>query len=126
MILPTGAGIITYLYTEKPPLYGCNISVQLYEIHCKIPYCTNAPIFQVIRNASHLPSVNRHTSSAVMAVTRYEYVNLFHTMTDWYNTFLAMTFLNLTQQETNILLVDGHPAGGLDTVWSTLFNSTTR
>jgi len=62
----------------------------------------------------------------MIAVTRYEYVNLYHTMTDWYNAFLVMSFFNLTPNTTNILVVDGHPAGGLDPVWEQLFNSVTR
>ena len=61
-----------------------------------------------------------------IAVTRYEYVNFYHSMTDWYNAFLLMNFFNRTQQETNILIVDAHPAGSLDPVWVALFNSTQR
>ena len=61
-----------------------------------------------------------------IAVTRYEYVNMYHTMTDWYNSFLMMNFFNKTQEETNILIVDAHPQGALDPVWMALFNSTTR
>ena len=61
-----------------------------------------------------------------IAITRYEYVNMYHTMTDYYNAFLVMAFLNKTQHQTNILVLDAHPAGGLDSVWGTVFNSMTR
>ena len=61
-----------------------------------------------------------------IAITRYEYVNLYHTMTDFYNAFLIMAFFNKSQRHTNILIVDGHPRGGLDPVWGTLFKSVTR
>jgi len=61
-----------------------------------------------------------------IAVQRYEYVNLYHTMTDWYNAFLMMQFFGRTPQETNILIFDSHPYGSLDPVWPQLFNSTFR
>lgn len=66
-----------------------------------------------------------HTEFTILVV-RYEYANLYHTMTDWYNAFLLMEFFNKTQTETNILIVDGHPLGALDSVWSVLFNSSRR
>lgn len=65
-------------------------------------------------------------SEFTIAVTRYEYANLYHTMTDWYNAFLLMQFFNRTAYETNILIVDAHPFGALDHVWTQLFNSTVR
>ena len=61
-----------------------------------------------------------------IAITRYEYVNIYHTMTDFYNAFMLMEFFNYTQGQTNILIMDGHPRGTLDPIWSVLFNSTTR
>ena len=73
-----------------------------------------------------LQDVDRYERAAWIGVTRYEYVNMYHTMTDWYNAFFVMTFFNLTQQQTNILLIDGHPWGSLDPVWATLFNSSVR
>lgn len=61
-----------------------------------------------------------------IAVQRYEYVNLYHTMTDWYNAFLVMQFFGRTPEHTNILIFDTHPYGSLDAVWPQLFNSTFR
>lgn len=61
-----------------------------------------------------------------IAIVRYEYANLFHTFTDWYNAFLIKEFFNKTSFQTNILIVDTHPQGMLDTVWSHLFNQTSR
>ena len=61
-----------------------------------------------------------------IVVTRYEYANIYHTMTDWYNAFLLMNFFNSTQQQTAILLVDGHPKGALDDTWSVLFSRVDR
>lgn len=65
-------------------------------------------------------------SDFTIAITRYEYANLFHTMTDWYNAFLIMQFFNHSSFSTNILIVDAHPYGALDSVWNQLFNSTVR
>ena len=61
-----------------------------------------------------------------VAVTRYEYVNLYHTMSDWYNTFLVTQYLNVTFADITILFIDAHPAGDLDRVWTTLFSSAIR
>lgn len=61
-----------------------------------------------------------------IAITRYEYANVYHTMTDWYNAFLVKEFFNRTSFDTNILFIDAHPSGNLDRVWNHLFNSTAR
>ena len=57
-----------------------------------------------------------------MFITRYEYVNLFHTMTDWYNTFLS---LPLSGERVRIVFLDGHATGNLDPVWSAAFGQYT-
>ena len=59
-------------------------------------------------------------------IFRYEYVNVYHTLTDWYNAFLVMTFFNLPRERTNILFIDGHPWGNLDYIWNDFWNSTLR
>lgn len=59
-----------------------------------------------------------------IAITRYEYVNIYHTMTDIYNCYLLMRFFNKTRYETNIVIIDGHPKGSLDLMWKNLFNSS--
>lgn len=61
-----------------------------------------------------------------LAVMRYEYANLYHTMTDWYNAYLMVKFFHESPSETDILLIDGHPRGALDDTWDTLFNTVTR
>ena len=71
-------------------------------------------------------NVSLYKKEFTIAVTRYEYANLYHTMTDWYNAFLMMQFFRHTPATTNILIIDSHPHGALDSVWSHLFNSTVR
>jgi hypothetical protein len=68
--------------------------------------------------------------------TRYEYVNLYHTMTDWWNAFYSLPTINrLTNDNTNsnttngeksmkkvnVVFLDAHPQGNLDPVWLALF-----
>ena len=47
-------------------------------------------------------------------------------MSDFYGAFIIMQFFNRTQQDTNVLIVDWHPRCQLDTIWETLFSSSTR
>lgn len=61
-----------------------------------------------------------------IAVQRYEYVNMYHTMTDWYNTFLVIKVFKLDPKNVTVLWVDGHPRGGLDSTWSRLFGRVMR
>lgn len=65
-------------------------------------------------------------SNFTIAVKRYEYVNLYHTMTDIYNAFLMVLIFKISPQNTDILFIDSHPKGSLDSVWSTLFRRTIR
>jgi len=79
-------------------------------------------------------SVRQHKPASqqkefTVAIQRYEYVNLYHTMTDWYNAFLvSRVYFNQADlaRDVNILWIDSHPAGSLDSVWSVLFKSAYR
>ena len=59
-------------------------------------------------------------------LTRYEYANLYHTMTDLYNTYQAMQMFAHSQRPPLVLFMDGHSKGAMDTVWPTLFSPTVR
>lgn len=61
-----------------------------------------------------------------IAVQRYEYVNMYHTMTDWFNTFLVTKVFKLSPENITILWIDGHPSGGLDSTWRHLFGKVVR
>lgn len=67
-----------------------------------------------------------YTNDFTIIVKRYEYVNLYHSMTDFYNAFLVMTFFRKSPNGTKILFFDTHPKGSLDAVWNTLFKSAFR
>jgi len=59
-----------------------------------------------------------------MFITRYEYCNLYHTMTDWWNTFLALSDPQAAKS-IHLVFLDGHPQGNLDVVWEEIFASVT-
>ena len=50
-----------------------------------------------------------------MFITRYEYVNLYHTMTDWFNFYHS---LPPDEESVNVVFLDAHAEGSLDSVWS--------
>jgi len=111
-----------------------------FEMGCFQLPCTTRPSY-FFRGKNHLNewlysmitqySLEPHQEFVVelqftIAVTRYEYANLYHCLTDWYNAFLVMKFLNHTFCDTNILLVDAHPRVHLDDVWKVVFNSSRK
>ncbi|KAL4237441.1 hypothetical protein ACF0H5_002158 [Mactra antiquata] len=61
-----------------------------------------------------------------IALQRHEYVNMYHTMTDWFNTYLVTKVFHLDPKNVTILWIDGHPDGGLDSVWRTIFGKVVR
>jgi len=66
----------------------------------------------------HLEMFEKKTTLAVM---RYEYANLYHQMTDYYNAFVLMKYLNVEPDNFNIFLIDTHPKSSLDKNWDDLF-----
>ena len=71
-----------------------------------------------------------HLSGRVMMITRYEYCNLFHTVLDWFQTFLTLppsptTIMDQSPvSNVSIVFLDGHARGALDDVWRQLFGPT--
>ncbi|GBG28070.1 EGF domain-specific O-linked N-acetylglucosamine transferase [Hondaea fermentalgiana] len=63
-------------------------------------------------------------TTPTLLVTRYEYANIYHTMTDWYNVYQTIQINGL--QEVNIVFLDGHSAGALDEAWAKLFRTTPK
>lgn len=55
-------------------------------------------------------------------IKRFEYVNYYHTLTDWWNTWTV--YRHLPERDVAhfaVVFLDAHPEGGLDPVWTTLF-----
>ncbi|XP_008813283.1 beta-1,2-xylosyltransferase RCN11 isoform X1 [Phoenix dactylifera] len=55
-------------------------------------------------------------------VTRFEYANLFHTVTDWYSAYVSSRVTNLPNRP-NVVFVDGHCKAQLEETWEALFSS---
>jgi len=61
----------------------------------------------------------------LLIVMRYEYVNLYHTMTDWHNTVEAIDYLfqgpsSSSTPPVQVVFLDAHPRGSLDEMWEKL------
>lgn len=55
-------------------------------------------------------------------VTRFEYANLFHTITDWYSAYVSARVTNLPERP-HLVFVDGHCKSQLEETWEALFSS---
>lgn len=60
--------------------------------------------------------------NTTLLVTRFEYANLFHTMTDWYNAYVSSRVMKLTGRP-HVVFVDGHCKTPLEETWEALFSS---
>ncbi|GMI63792.1 ARABIDOPSIS THALIANA BETA-1,2-XYLOSYLTRANSFERASE, beta-1,2-xylosyltransferase [Hibiscus trionum] len=58
----------------------------------------------------------------VLLVTRVEYANLFHTVTDWYSAYVSSRVTGL-RYRPHLVFVDGHCETQLDEAWNALFSS---
>ncbi|XP_057461633.1 beta-1,2-xylosyltransferase-like [Actinidia eriantha] len=57
-----------------------------------------------------------------LLVTRFEYANLFHTVTDWYSAYVASRVTGLPYRP-NLVFIDGHCVAPLEETWRALFSS---
>ncbi|KAK8644010.1 hypothetical protein V6N13_013286 [Hibiscus sabdariffa] len=57
-----------------------------------------------------------------LLVTRVEYANLFHTVTDWYSAYVSSRVTGLPNRP-HLVFVDGHCETQLDETWNALFSS---
>lgn len=62
-------------------------------------------------------------SGTTLFLTRYEYVNLYHTMTDWWNAYFVMPPNDRTN--VRVVFLDAHAQGNLDPVWKQIFGKVT-
>uniref|UniRef100_A0A2P2JS81 Glycosyltransferase 61 catalytic domain-containing protein n=2 Tax=Rhizophora mucronata TaxID=61149 RepID=A0A2P2JS81_RHIMU len=60
----------------------------------------------------------------VLFITRFEYANLFHTVTDWYSAYVASRVTGLPYRP-HVLFVDGHCRTPLEETWRALLSSLT-
>ncbi|PON43311.1 Beta-(1,2)-xylosyltransferase [Parasponia andersonii] len=57
-----------------------------------------------------------------LLVTRFEYANLFHTVTDWYSAYVSSRVTGLPNRP-HLVFVDGHCTAILEETWKALFSS---
>ncbi|PPD98235.1 hypothetical protein GOBAR_DD04735 [Gossypium barbadense] len=57
-----------------------------------------------------------------LLVTRFEYANLYHTVTDWYSAYMSSRVTGLPNRP-HLVFVDGHCKTQLEETWKTLFSS---
>ncbi|KAM7498952.1 hypothetical protein LguiA_023366 [Lonicera macranthoides] len=57
-----------------------------------------------------------------LLITRFEYANLFHTVTDWYSAYVASRVTGLPNRP-HLIFVDGHCTASLEETWKAMFSS---
>ncbi|WVY93414.1 hypothetical protein V8G54_032502 [Vigna mungo] len=57
-----------------------------------------------------------------LLVTRFEYANLFHTVTDWYSAYVSSRVTGLPNLP-HLIFLDGHCMAPLEETWKALFSS---
>ncbi|KAK9209817.1 hypothetical protein WN944_002185 [Citrus x changshan-huyou] len=60
-----------------------------------------------IVDAKEFDDCDQWVEEPTLLVTRYEYANLFHTMTDWYNAYISSRVTGLPNRP-HVVFVDGH------------------
>ncbi|ESQ42903.1 hypothetical protein EUTSA_v10013238mg [Eutrema salsugineum] len=56
-----------------------------------------------------------------LLVTRFEYANLFHTVTDWYSAYVSSRVTGLPNRP-HVVFIDGHCTTQLEETWTALFS----
>jgi len=80
-------------------------------------YLTN--VFSSIQNVGHWGYACDETwPGTTLLIQRYEYVNLYHTVTDWWNAYFS---LQNAVEPFRVIFLDAHPQGNLDKPWEQLF-----
>ncbi|XP_060080976.1 uncharacterized protein LOC132560320 [Ylistrum balloti] len=59
-------------------------------------------------------------------VLRYEYANLYHQMTDFYNAFLIANLLKIPPDDLDVVLMDQNAPSVLDKTWDVLFGDVQK
>lgn len=97
----------------------------------------NAMRYPTAKNKGKLDfSCHQTYPGTTLFLTRYEYVNLYHTMTDWWNAFFALprekSWISKNSEDflvgmegigkaDRVIFLDGHAQGLLDPTWESLF-----
>ena len=99
---------------------------------CQIPDLSkNVPVSQLSNIFTSMTTSNMSSSIEIInrttiAVTRQDYVNIYHTITDLYTSYVLCRFIRKDPKSVQILFLDAHPKGNLDLLWSKMFHSFVR
>nr|CAD22108.1 beta 1,2-xylosyltransferase [Physcomitrium patens] len=63
----------------------------------------------------------QRVSTPTIVVTRFEYANLFLTVTDWYSAYITSRVTNL-KRRPRLVFVDGHCKSPMDEAWQAMFS----
>ena len=114
---------------------GCQLTENLSPQHVKYSLAKIIPSIARLDENQSL-ACTAWIEEPVLFVTRYEYANVYHTMTDWYNVWLTLLAAGLLQEHRNItvhgarvtrplphriVFLDGHARSVLDVTWKDLF-----
>ncbi|KAG0468982.1 hypothetical protein HPP92_018310 [Vanilla planifolia] len=77
--------------------------------------------FTLVVKACHL-QFSQWIEEPTVLVTRFEYANLFHTVTDWYSAYVSSRVTGLSSRP-HLIFVDGHCKAPLEETWEALFSS---
>ena len=94
-----------------------------------IPVDIDKKMFYYLENVTNALSYtpdqvcNKILSTPTLFLTRYDYVNLFHTLTDWWNAFFVLPEGN---REVNVIFLDAHANGLWDPVWNQAFGQVSH
>ncbi|VDI50119.1 glycoprotein 2-beta-D-xylosyltransferase [Mytilus galloprovincialis] len=69
---------------------------------------------------------NSYDSTFAVLIRRGDYANLYWTLMELFNTYLTIRLLGENPKTTDVILMDAHPAGKLDNLWSILFGNVYR
>ena len=94
----------------------------------EIPHYKDTQImydFKVLLDALTVDNVKLTADKVIhkttVATIRHEYANLYHTMMNWYDTFILMVLFHIDPSRVHILWLDSHPKSQLDETWKTLY-----
>ncbi|CAM6016854.1 unnamed protein product [Sphagnum balticum] len=88
-------------------------TVQEHTLHHLLEQIRTIPLNEVT-------CAQRVTQPAVV-VTRFEYANLFHTVTDWYSAYMTSRIAKL-KKRPRLIFVDGHCKSSMDDGWQAMFS----
>ncbi|KAG9443612.1 hypothetical protein H6P81_014952 [Aristolochia fimbriata] len=77
---------------------------------------------QAVEEDSGELQCDQWVEDTTLLVTRFEYANLFHTVTDWYSAYVASRVIGLPKRP-HLVFVDGHCKSPLEETWEALFSS---